>query len=84
MKKFILIGVIGAILGSFGVAYASGIRLIQVPEYVQGYRTVDLLDYLATLKRESEAKQMNTVIPNTQKSVPTIDRTPKPYGTVSA
>jgi hypothetical protein len=55
MKKIIigiLIG-IGLSVGSISIA-SSGILLVRIPEYIKGYKTTELLEYVADLKKESD------------------------------
>lgn len=59
MKKTIFLSIFIAILAVFSFKTVSAVRvnMVMVPEYIQGYRTVDLLDFLATLKKQDEDKK---------------------------
>ena len=55
MKTLILI-LISFLIGAFAAySYASYVKTIEVPEYINGYLTLDLLDYLSTLKVKQDA-----------------------------
>lgn len=56
LKLTILIA-IAFIVGAYTThLYASAQRMILVPEYVGGYNTVDLLEYVAKLKAKEDTK----------------------------
>lgn len=56
MKK-ILIGVLfGIILATGTVSFAAKVKFIQIPEYISGYKTLDLLQYVATQKKLADTK----------------------------
>lgn len=68
MKTLILtIGIIiGFALSLAFNAYGSYIKLIQVPEYINGYKTLDLLNYLSELKAQKDANELKQIQPSTK------------------
>jgi len=50
--KNIIIGIIIGMLGS--VTAFAGIQYAQIPETIQGYKAVELLNYVATLKAKDD------------------------------
>lgn len=70
MKKIIigiLIG-IGLSVGSISIA-ASDILLVKIPEYIKGYKTTELLEYVADLKKESDlSKEAQLKVENVKNS----------------
>jgi len=69
LLKLTIILLLGIILGIAFTTYASYVKLIQVPEYIKGYSTIELLEYLANLKANQDALDK---IPK-----PTIQKQPK-------
>ncbi len=56
MKKITLGIIIGIAISLSSITFASSaIKLIMVPEYTNGYKTLDLLDYVSTLKARQDA-----------------------------
>ena len=56
MKKIFIILIAFIIGASASSVYAQTQRLIQVPEYIGGYSTVELLNYVANMKAKEEVK----------------------------
>lgn len=70
--KITLLILIAFIVGAYSTSiYASSNRLIMVPEYINGYSTLDLLNYMAKLKE----KEDNIVIQNTVQAQPVQNKT---------
>jgi hypothetical protein len=72
MKNIILGIAIGLALSIGSVSFASTqIKLVMVPEYVGGYKTVDLLQYVANEKSaEDTAKETKPVQPTQPQTAP--------------
>jgi hypothetical protein len=68
MKTLILtIGIIiGFALSLAFNTYGSYINLIQVPEYINGYKTLDLLNYLSELKAQKDANELKPIPTSTK------------------
>ena len=57
MKKLILGILIGIALSASSLAVASEkIKMIMVPEYINNYKTLDLLNYLSQMKQKEDIK----------------------------
>lgn len=83
--KIIILILIGFFLGvSANLLLASKITSIQVPEYINGYKTLDLLDYLASLKaKQDDADRLLKIPTQPKETAPKINNHTIP-GTVSA
>ena len=86
IKLVIIIGIaffLGALTTNISAYYY--VRYIQVPEYVSGYSTLDLLNYLASLKAKEDSKivvpQPKPVQQPTPVQKPIQPQTPKSYKT---
>lgn len=65
--KITILILIAFLVGAYSTSiYASSNRLIMVPEYIRGYSTLDLLNYMAKQK----AKEDNLIIQNTVQAQP--------------
>ncbi len=64
MKKIFIILVAFIIGASASSVYAQAQKLIQVPEYIGGYSTVELLNYVANMKAKEDIKvKVETKVP---------------------
>lgn len=55
-KQLIVIALAFSIGAFATVSYASKVKLVMVPEYIAGYKTTDLLSYVATMKASQDLK----------------------------
>lgn len=75
MKNKVIIFLIALIIGGISHSlYASSLRLIQVPEYINGYYTVDLLQYVSELKAKEDSKRTYKPQQILQPSTPTKEQ----------
>jgi len=77
MKKLILGIIIGITLSISTITFAQAtVKLIMVPEYINGYSTIDLLNYVSQIKAKEDKPKIiipqvvPKVVPQTPKSVP--------------
>jgi hypothetical protein len=67
MKKLIIGIIIGITLSLSTLTFASSaIKLIMVPEYIKGYKTTDLLEYIANQKSLIDTKEKEQIKNNQQ------------------